>query len=186
MRSRLTRRWGPGLMLATLLVGSGVARAQEGKPPVDATDILKAAIAEAAKKGHEALKPGVTVNDRLFSLTDIGKYNVAVAYVTRPGGKAAGTRSLSHDKVTEIYYMLRGSGTQVIGTLTEATHSDGSTTIGPGFSSEVLPKGRSVRLTPGEMQVVPPGVGHGWGQIDEGGIDYLIFRIDPAHVLKMQ
>ena len=33
------------------------------------------------RSGHEALKPGVTVNDRLFSLTDIGKYNVAVAYV---------------------------------------------------------------------------------------------------------
>ena len=82
--------------------------------------------------------------------------------------------------------MLRGSGTQVIGTLVDATHSDGSGTIGPGFSSEVLPKGgRSVRLSPGEMQVVPPGVGHGWGQIDEGGIDYLIFRIDAEHVLKM-
>ena len=47
---------------------------------------------------------------RLFSLTDIGKYNVAVCVCdARPGGKAAGTRSLSHDKVTEIYYMLRGS-----------------------------------------------------------------------------
>jgi hypothetical protein len=33
------------------------------------------------------------------------------------------------------------------------------------------------------MQVIPPGLGHVWSEIAEGGIDYLVIRIDPGHVL---
>jgi len=76
----------------------------------------------------------VTVNDRLVALADITKYNVAVAVVARPAGPDP--RALSHDKITEIYYVLKGSGTQLTGTLVNGTHQDTSKTIGPGMSSE--------------------------------------------------
>ena len=116
----------------------------------------------------------------------MGKYNVGVAVVARPAGTFR--TYLSHDKITEIYYILRGSGTQVTGTLVNG--SKGTTvapTIGPSLTSDKpLENGRSSRLGPGDIQIIPPGVGHGWTSIDAGGVEYLIFRIDADHVLALQ
>jgi mannose-6-phosphate isomerase-like protein (cupin superfamily) len=115
----------------------------------------------------------------------MGKYNVAVAVVARPAGQDK--RVLSHDKITEVYYILRGSGTQVTGTLAGGTRQETSKTIGPGLSGDQpLQNPRSGRLGPGDIQIIPPGVGHGWSSIDAGGIEYLVFRVDPEHVLAIQ
>jgi mannose-6-phosphate isomerase-like protein (cupin superfamily) len=117
-------------------------------------------------------------------MADIIKYNVGVAVVTRPGGKDS--RVLSHDKVTEVYYILRGSGIQATGTLVDGTHQDTSKTIGPGMSGDKpLQNVRSGKLGPGDIQIIPAGLGHGWTSIDAGGIEYIVFRIDPDHVLEL-
>ena len=39
---------------------------------------------------------------------------------------------------------------------------------------------------PGEMQILPPGVGHVWTEIAEGGIDYMVIRVAPEHVLGLR
>src|SRR5258705_5802652 len=83
-------------------------------PATKAVDITKADIDAAVKIGMAALAPGnVSVSDRNIKLSDSGAYNVAVAFVTRPATKVPSGRALSHDKITEIYYVVRGSGTQV-------------------------------------------------------------------------
>lgn len=162
---------------------SGAQSAQAAKPAVD---VNKAMLEAAEKIGRAALKPGVSVSDRNISLADLGAYNVTVAFVTRPATKTPSGSSLAHDKITEIYYVLRGSGTSVTGTLTNATHEPGSTTIGPGWRGDgPIANGRSISLKPGEMQIIPPGLGHVWSEIADGGIDYLVFRIDPEHVLAL-
>lgn len=169
-----------GLVPAT--VGAQSAPAKP-KPAVDVTKIMTEA---AAKIGAAALKPGVAVSDRNIAISDTGGYNVTVAYVTRPASKTMSGTVLSHDKVTEIYYVVSGHGTQVTGTLIEGTKSAGSTTIGPGWSSTTAIKdGRSTTLGPGEMQIIPPGTGHVWTEIAEGGIVYMTIRIDPEHVLAL-
>ena len=175
------------LTLWPALVRAQVPKAQAPAPTMTATDIPIAAVQDAIKKGAAALKPGVTVSDRVFSLADIGKYNVAVAFLTRPGGAGVGDRVLSHDKITEIYYVLKGSGTQVTGTLVDGTRGTNvSKTIGPSLSSNSpLQHSRSTKLGPGDIQIVPPGVGHGFTSIDPGGIEYLIFRVDAEHVLAL-
>ena len=48
----------------------------------------------------------------------MGSYNVGVAIVARPAGTNL-SQYLSHDKITRIYYILRGSGTQVTGTMVD-------------------------------------------------------------------
>src|SRR5262245_39676531 len=109
-----------------------LASAQSAAPQhKTATDVTKAEIDAAVAKGIAALLPGVTVNDRLVNVSDMQKYNVATAVVVRPAGKD--DRVLSHDKITEVYYVLKGSGTQVTGTLVGGTHQDTSKTIGPGM-----------------------------------------------------
>jgi mannose-6-phosphate isomerase-like protein (cupin superfamily) len=174
------------LMLSPAAVPAQTPKAQAPVPTMTATDIPLAAVQDAIRKGAAALKPGVTVSDRVISLADIGKYNVAVAFLTRPAGVGA-DRVLSHDKITEIYYILRGTGTQVTGTLVDGTHSDTTgNSIGPGWSSNTpIKNGRSTKLGPGEMQIIPPGVAHSWSEIAPGGIDYLVFRVDPDHVLAL-
>ena len=163
-----------------------LASAQEGTPPKPAVDVTKAMLDAAAKIGAAALKPGVAVSDRNIALSDTGGYNVTVAYVTRPATKVPSGTVLSHDKITEIYYVLRGTGTSVTGTLVNGTHEEGSATIGPGWGSpDPVKDGRSVKLGPGEIQIIPPGLGHVWSEIADGGIDYLVFRIDPEHVLGL-
>ena len=75
---------------------------------------------------------------------------------------------------------------QVTGPLVDPTRQAESTTIGPGYSSaSPIAGGRTTKLGPGEMQIIPPGVGHVWTDIAEGGIDYIVIRVDPEHVLSV-
>lgn len=162
------------------------AQAASPAPPKPAIDVTGPAIAAAAKIGAAALKPGVSVSDRNIALSDSGGYNVAVAYVTRPATKVPSGTVLSHDKITEIYYVVSGHGTQMTGTLVDGTKAAASTTIGPSWSStSAIKDGRTTTLGPGEMQIIPPGTGHVWTEIAEGGIVYMTIRVDPEHVLAL-
>jgi mannose-6-phosphate isomerase-like protein (cupin superfamily) len=179
-----------GLLTCALLLAPSLGYAQGGSTaaqPRTAVDITKADIDAAVKIGMAALAPGnVSVSDRNIKVSDSGAYNVAVAFVTRPATKVPSGRALSHDKITEIYYVIRGSGTQVTGPLVDPTRQGESTTIGPGYAStSPIAGGRTTKLGPGEMQIIPPGVGHVWTDIAEGGIDYIVVRVDPEHVLSV-
>jgi mannose-6-phosphate isomerase-like protein (cupin superfamily) len=184
---RCIRRCALLLMTALTPTLSHALAASPGPAARAAVDITKADVEAAVRIGMAALAPGnVSVSDRNIKLSDSGAYNVAVAFVTRPATKVPSGRALSHDKITEIYYVVRGSGTQVTGPLANATRQEESTTIGPGFSStSPISGGRTTRLGPGEMQIIPPGVGHVWTEIAEGGIGYMVIRIDPEHVLGL-
>ncbi len=170
---------------ASLLVGRAQATAPRDEPKV-ATDITAKEVQAAITKGLEALtRAGVRTSDHNFKMADAGEYNVAVGFVARPAGiAAANARGLSHDHITEIYYVLKGTGTHVTGGLVDAIAEKGSPDTGPGMgSTKPLAASRSTRLGPGDMQIIPPGVGHSWSVIDAGGIEYLVFRVDTARVL---
>ncbi len=176
------------LVLGVLASFTPEARAQSGPsdPPKPATDVTRAMLDIAAKIGAAALKPGVSVSDRNIALSDTGGYNVTVAYVTRPASKVMSGTVLSHDKITEIYYVVSGRGTQVTGQLTNGRKQASSTTIGPGWSSTTpIANGKTTTLGPGEMQIIPPDTGHVWTEIADGGIVYMVIRIDPEHVLAL-
>jgi mannose-6-phosphate isomerase-like protein (cupin superfamily) len=163
------------------------ASAQAARAPAAAAiNVPNADIQAAMKRAVQDLKPGVAAIDRLISLPDMGRYNVGVAVVARPAGTFA--NYLSHDRITEIYYVLRGSGVQATGTLVNgARGATVSNLIGPSLNSHTaLSDARSTRLGPGDVQIIPPGVGHGFTSIDSGGIEYVIFRVDPDHVLSLQ
>jgi len=175
-------------VVALMCLGPVAASAQGTTPPAPkpAVDVTKAMLEAAAKIGAAALKPGVSVSDRNIALSDTGGYNVTVAYVTRPATKVPSGTVLSHDKITEIYYVVSGSGTQMTGTLVGGTHAESSGTIGPGWSSTTpISNGRTTKLGPGEMQIIPPGTGHVWTEIADGGIVYMTIRVDPEHVLSL-
>src|SRR5262245_54166726 len=98
--------------LTTFVLMALIQRAtytQHGAPPHDATDISRAEILAAIKKA-----PADTSSDQQIRVVDIGGYNVAVGVVRRPASQKE-QGSLSHTKMTEIYYVLEGSGTLVTG-----------------------------------------------------------------------
>ena len=136
----------------------------------------------------KALQEGIS--DRILNLVDIGPYNVATAVVIRrpavAGSKGIGNIGsfLSHDKVTEVDHILRGSGTQVTGgTMIGGQPNMGGAT-GPGVGGgKAIEGGRTSHLTAGDIQIIPPFVPHGWTSVGPEGIEYIVFRVDPEHVL---
>ena len=176
----------PSVLAIVCVVSSVPAFAQVGVASTVATDVTSADLQAALKRGQQDLqKPGASTSDRLVSVADMGAYNVAVAMVTRAASEKP-TGALSHLKITEVYYILRGSGTQVTGTLVNGKDGGASPLIGPTLRGDSpLQNARSSRLGPGDVQIIPPGVGHTWSSIDPGGIDYLVYRIDPDHLLAI-
>ena len=100
--------------------------------------------------------------------------------VTNPPADLAG--GLYHEKQTEGYYIVSGSGTAFIdGTLVNGrknTNNPDGGPNGPGCGGGVAVGSRKIELKAGDVLIVPPGVIHGWFDIPDH-VDYLSFR--PSH-----
>jgi mannose-6-phosphate isomerase-like protein (cupin superfamily) len=172
-------------ILVVALMPATVEAQPASEPPKAAVDITRAMLDAAAQIGAAALKSGASASDRNIALENAPGFNVTVAYVTRPATKVMSGKVLSHDEITEIYYVVSGHGTQVTGPVVDGVKTS-STTIGPGLSSaSPIKDGRATTLGPGEMQIIPPGLGHVFTEIADGGITYMVIRIDPAHALAL-
>lgn len=147
------------------------------RPPASATDVTSAEILTVLT---------LAKLDQQIKVVDIGQYNVAVGILhrgARPAAARAGRVSAySHDQVTEVYYIVSGSGTLVTGgTMADATPDDLGELVGPSLGGFVE-GGHSRTVTSGDVIIIPPGVPHGFSAIDEH-IDYLSIRVDADHVL---
>jgi mannose-6-phosphate isomerase-like protein (cupin superfamily) len=163
-----------GLFVSLAVCAPIQAWAQTDAPPKVATDLTKTEMDAYLKR---ALQEGIS--DQNLRVVEIGPYGVGSAVILRRYASATSKGIgniggfLIHPDVTEIYYITRGTGTQITGgTLVkegEKTRIDG---------------GRTSQLTAGDIQIIPPNVPHGWSSVDPAGIDYLIFRVAPPHSLK--
>ena len=89
--------------------------------------------------------------DRQISVVDIGKLNVAVGVLQRgPTGDSAGpTTAIEHSQVTEVYYVVSGSGTLITGTAVddqEQISPDAEivkVAVGPSSRAKFRAEGRS-------------------------------------------
>jgi mannose-6-phosphate isomerase-like protein (cupin superfamily) len=150
-------------------------------PP--AVDVLKAeidAVANAPEGGA----------DRQIKVVDVGKLNVGVGVLTQgarttaPGTPIVG---ISHAQVTEVYYVLSGSGVLITGTEIEspvplAPDSEVvKVAVGPSHRATFM-GGERRTVSAGDVVVIPAGVLHGWVEIAEQ-VRYLSIRPDPDRVL---
>jgi quercetin dioxygenase-like cupin family protein len=160
---------------------SSAAAAQSPAPPAIATDVTRAEFMTVLK----SMNPD-GVADQQIKVVDIGRYNVAVGILHR-SGKAKQT-AIAHSEITEIYYVIDGAGTFVTGgtmTTPQPAPAEGSTVkvlVGPSTTGPTITGGQSRRIGPGDVIIVPPGVAH-WFSAIEKDLDYLVFRVDPSHVL---
>ena len=127
--------------------------------------------------------------DRQVKIVDLGDTNVAIGILHRNAVQNDGgpPRGIVHAQVTEVYYIVSGSGTLVTGgTVVDATEPSGpdsflAVLVGPSFTGESR-NGQIRTVSEGDIVVIPAGVLHGWIEVPDH-VTYLSVRPDPLKVL---
>src|SRR5215831_12459665 len=119
---------------------------------------------------------------------DIGKAHIGLGVVYRGKLDAPGADAVAeHDLVSEVYYIMSGSGTLVLGpdiTNLKRRPADAETVRlfnGPGNNGSTIRDGKTYNLKAGDVVIIPAGNGHWFTKIDDH-ITYIMVRIDPDKV----
>ena len=123
---------------------------------------------------------------------DIGKARVGIGMVYRGKLDAPNPDSVAeHDQISEVYHIISGSGTLVLGpdiTKRQRRPATQKTVVefnGPGNNGSEILNGISRDLKQGDVVVIPAGTGHWFTQIDDH-INYLMIRFDPDKVTPLK
>jgi len=116
---------------------------------------------------------------------DLGKAHVGIGMVHRGRLASPAPDSVAeHDLVSEVYHIVDGSATLVLGPdITNRQRRPATLTTvqqfnGPGNNGSQIRNGATYQLKAGDVVVIPAGTGHWFTKIDDH-IDYLMIRIDP-------
>ncbi len=116
---------------------------------------------------------------------EIGKAHVGIGMVYRGKLDAPAPDSAAeHDLVSEVYHIVDGSATLVLGPdilnmkRRPATLETVRLFNGPGNNGSSIRNGVAHQLKVGDVVVIPAGTGHMFTKIDDH-ITYLMVRIDP-------
>jgi len=123
---------------------------------------------------------------------DIGKANIGIGMVHRGKlDKPAPNSVAEHDHVSEVYHIISGSATLVLGPDIQDRQRRPATlrTVvefnGPGNNGSDIKDGVAYEIKAGDVVVIPAGTGHWFTKIDDH-IDYLMIRIDPDKVTPLR
>jgi mannose-6-phosphate isomerase-like protein (cupin superfamily) len=123
---------------------------------------------------------------------EIGKAHVGIGMVHRGKLASPATNSVAeHDQVSEVYHVVDGTATLMLGPDITNRQRRPSTlrTVreynGPGNNGAEIRNGVTYNLKPGDVVVIPAGTGHWFTKIDDH-IDYLMVRIDPDKVTPIK
>jgi len=123
---------------------------------------------------------------------DIGKSHIGIGMVYRGKlDKPAADSVAEHDQVSEVYHIISGTATLVLGpdiTNRQRRPATQRTVVefnGPGNNGSEIRNGLTVQLKTGDVVVIPAGTGHLFTKIDDH-INYLMVRIDPDKVTPVR
>ena len=132
------------------------------------------------------------LTDQQVRDVEIGKAHIGIGMVYR--GKLAQPAPESvaeHDLVSEVYHIIDGSATLMLGPDIVAAKERPATleTVrlfnGPGSNGTSIRNGVSYDLKAGDVVVIPAGTGHWFTKIDDH-ITYLMIRLDPDKVTPLR
>jgi mannose-6-phosphate isomerase-like protein (cupin superfamily) len=146
--------------------------------------------AELAAYTKKAVAENLT--DQQVRDVEIGKAHIGIGMVHRGKLAAPAPDSVAeHDQVSEVYHIVDGSATLVLGPdITNrqrrpATLQTVREFNGPGNNGSTIRNGVTYNLKAGDVVVIPAGTGHWFTKIDDH-IDYLMVRIDPDKVTPLK
>jgi len=123
---------------------------------------------------------------------EIGKAHIGIGMVHRGKLDAPAPNSVAeHDQVSEVYHIIDGSATLVLGADIVNRQRRPSTQLtvrefnGPGNNGSDIRNGVAHQIKAGDVVVIPAGTGHWFTKIDDH-ITYLMIRIDPDKVTPLK
>jgi mannose-6-phosphate isomerase-like protein (cupin superfamily) len=132
------------------------------------------------------------LTDQQVRDVEIGKAHIGIGMVHRGKlDKPAPNSVAEHDQVSEVYHIIDGSATLVLGADIADRQRRPSTlrTVrefnGPGNNGSDIRNGVAYNIKAGDVLVIPAGTGHWFTRIDDH-IDYLMVRIDPDKVTPLK
>ena len=152
---------------------AAILPAQRGAVFISKDDFAKALAARASGSALGVVGAVRAGDDRI---------NVDVLRRDRPD-----EAPVTHDAVTEIYYIIEGGGDFATGgTLTDAQPmlTNGQPTnpasIGPSRKGSKVSGGTSRHVSAGDVVMLPPNVVHGFTRLD-GHVTYMVVRVNPGY-----
>jgi len=123
---------------------------------------------------------------------DIGKVHIAIGVEHRGKLDKPNSNAVAeHDQVSEVYRIIDGSATLVLGpdiTNRQRRAATERTVVeytGPGNNGAEIRNGLVLNIKAGDMVVIPAGTGHWFTKIDDH-IDYFMVRIDPDKITPLK
>jgi len=182
-----------GVAAATLVAAALMAQKVNPTDPQPTCNMCPGYYIPAAElQAYTAKAIAENLVDQQVRSIDIGKAHVAIGIEHRGKLDKPGTDSVAeHDQVSEVYRILDGSATLVLGpdiTNRQRRPATQRTVVeynGPGNNGSEIRNGLTLQLKPGDMVVIPAGTGHWFTRIDDH-IDYFMVRIDPDKVAPIK
>ena len=166
--------------------------AQDSGPKPQCTNCPGTYLSEGEIKEYVAKATKERLIDQQIRDVDIGKAHVGVGVVYRGKlDKPAPDSVAEHDLVSEVYHIISGSATLVLGPDIQDRQRRPATlrTVvefnGPGNNGSDIKDGVAYDIKAGDVVVIPAGTGHWFTKIDDH-IDYLMIRIDPDKVTPLR
>ena len=170
-----------GTLAVLLAATTATTFSQSGTPPTLATFVTAEEIETVVKA------PGG--GDREVKIVDMGRYNLGVAVLRRGATKPTATvGGINHTKVTEVYYVVSGEGTIVMGGEVKdvrpvaADNEIVTTAVGPSNNATFVKPAQTRKIKAGDVVIIPVGVYHGFSEIPDH-IEYVSVRPDLDKVL---
>jgi mannose-6-phosphate isomerase-like protein (cupin superfamily) len=162
--------------LLTMVLSQAAASATAPAAPAPATPAPAAIV--TAETVDATMRASIANNtlDTKMNETPVkgGIVRVGLVHRTKPE-----PRALLHDDLTEIYQIIKGSGTLFTGgTPQEPTSVSDPPNLGPTPSWYVTQSGGVTRkVKPNDIVIIPAGLPHRFSELD-GPIEYVIYRFE--------
>jgi mannose-6-phosphate isomerase-like protein (cupin superfamily) len=132
------------------------------------------------------------LTDQQMRDINIGKAHVGIGIVYRGRLEKPGAATVAeHDLVSEVYHIISGAATLVLGPdivdrqRRPATMRTVVEFNGPGNNGTSIRNGVAHNIKAGDVVVIPAGTGHWFTRIDDH-INYLMIRFDPDKVTPLK
>jgi len=165
-----------------LAAATATTYSQSGTPPGAGTFVT-------AEEIEAVVKAPAGGADREVKIVDVGRHNVGVAVLRRNALKPGGVlNGINHTKMTEVYYVVSGEGTMVMGTDVKdvrpvaADNEIVTTAVGASNNATFVKPAQRRTIKAGDVVIVPLGVYHGFSEIPDH-IEYVSVRPDLDKVL---